>query len=131
MNPTIRIEHLALYVNNLEAARAFFIKYFHAVSGEKYHNKNTDFSSYFLSFSDGSRLELMTKPGLHDVQNDPDRTGYIHLAFSLGSRAAVDALTETMKQDGCQVLNGPRSTGDGYYESCLVGFEGNLIELTE
>ena len=131
MNPTIRIEHLALYVNDLEAARAFFIKYFHAVSGEKYHNKNTDFSSYFLSFSDGSRLELMTKPGLHDVQKDPDRTGYIHLAFSLGSRAAVDTLTETMKQDGCQVLRGPRITGDGYYESCLVGFEGNLIELTE
>ena len=131
MNPTIRIEHLALYVNDLEAARAVFIKYFHAVSGEKYHNKNTGVSSYFLSFSDGSRLELMTKPGLHDVQKDPNRTGYIHLAFSLGSRAAVDALTETMKQDGCQVISGPRITGDGYYESCLVGFEGNLIELTE
>ena len=131
MNPAIRIEHLALYVNDLEAARAFFTKYFHAVSGEKYYNKNTGFSSYFLSFSDGSRLELMTKPGLHDVQKDPDRTGYIHLAFSLGSRFAVDELTETMKQNGCQVLSGPRTTGDGYYESCLVGFEGNLIELTE
>ena len=131
MNPTIRIEHLALYVNDLEAARAFFTKYFHAVAGEKYHNKNTGCSSYFLSFSDGSRLELMTKPGLHDVQKNPNRTGYIHLAFSLGSRFAVDELTETMKQDGCQVLSGPRITGDGYYESCLVGFEGNLIELTE
>lgn len=131
MNPTIRIEHLALYVNDLEAARAFFTKYFHAVAGEKYHNKNTGVSSYFLSFSDGSRLELMTKPGLHDVQKNPDRTGYIHLAFSLGSRFAVDELTETMKQDGCQVLSRPRITGDGYYESCLVGFEGNLIELTE
>ena len=131
MSSAIRIEHLALYVNDLEAARVFFMKYLHAVSGEKYHNKNTGFSSYFLSFSDGSRLELMTKPELHDPEKDQNRTGYIHLAFSLGSRLAVDELTETMKQDGYRVISGPRITGDGYYESCIVGFEGNLIELTE
>ena len=73
----------------------------------------------------------MTKPSLHDPEKDQNRTGYIHLAFSLGSRAAVDELTDTMKQDGYQVLSGPRITGDGYYESCIVGFEENLIELTE
>lgn len=104
--------------------RAFFIKYFHAVSGEKYHNKNTDFSSYFLSFSDGSRLELMTKPGLHDVQKDPDRTGYIHLAFSLGSRFAVDELTETMKRTAARSSAGRGSPATAIMKAVLLDLRG-------
>ena len=126
----MKIEHIALYVNHLEAARDFFIKYFHAVSNDGYHNKNTDFCSYFLTFEDGARLELMNKPGMSDPEKSLARTGYIHLAFSVGSQEQVDALTAQLKADGYEVISGPRTTGDGYYESCIVGIEGNQIEIT-
>ncbi len=126
----MHIEHIAMYVNDLEATRDFFIKYFHATSNAGYHNKTTGFQSYFLSFDDGARLEIMKKPMMQDDAKDLTRTGYIHIAFSLGSKEAVDALTERMKQDGYEVVSGPRTTGDGYYESCIVGIEGNQIEIT-
>ena len=124
----MKIEHIALYVRNLEGARDFFVKYFDAVSGEEYHNLVTGFRSYFLSFGDGSRLEVMTKPGLQEAM--ANSFGYAHLAFSVGSREAVDTLTKRMRNDGFTVVSGPRVTGDGYYESCIQGFEGNLIEIT-
>ena len=127
----MRIEHIAMYVNDLEAAKDFFMKYFGAVSNEVYHNKTTDFRSYFLGFDDGARLELMKKPQMDDAEKTLNRTGYIHIAFSLGSKEAVDELTERLKNDGYQVISGPRTTGDGYYESCIVGIEGNQIEITE
>ena len=127
----MRIEHIAMYVNDLETARDFFVRYFGAVSNEGYHNKTTDFRSYFLSFDDGARLELMKKPQMDDAEKTLNRTGYIHIAFSLGSKEAVDELTERLKNDGYQVISGPRTTGDGYYESCIVGIEGNQIEITE
>ena len=126
----MRIEHIAMYVNDLEATKEFFIKYFNAISNEGYHNKKTDFRSYFLSFNDGARLEIMNKPQMMDEEKDLNRSGYIHIAFSLGSKAAVDELTERMKNDGYNVISGPRTTGDGYYESCIVGIEGNQIEIT-
>lgn len=126
----MRIEHIAMYVNDLEATKDFFVKYFHATSNAGYHNKATDFQSYFFSFDDGARLEIMKKPIMNDDAKDLVRTGYIHIAFSLGSKEAVDALTERMKQDGYEVVSGPRTTGDGYYESCIVGIEGNQIEIT-
>lgn len=97
---------------------------------KKYHNKKTDFRSYFLSFEDDTRLEIMNKPSLNDTTDKLSGTGYVHIAFSVGSRTAVDELTEKMKSDGYEVLSGPRVTGDGYYESCIVGIEGNLIEIT-
>ena len=127
----MRIEHIAMYVNDLEAARDFFVRYFGAVFNEGYHNKTTDFCSYFLSFDDGARLELMKKPQMDDAEKTLNRTGYVHIAFSLGSKAAVDELTVRLKNDGYQVISGPRTTGDGYYESCIVGIEGNQIEITE
>ena len=126
----MKIEHIALYVNDLEKARDFFIIYFGAASNEGYHNKTTDFRSYFLSFEDGSRLELMTKPDLSDSGDFLNRFGYAHIAFSVGSKEAVDSLAARLKEDGYPLLSGPRTTGDGYYESCIVGFEGNLIEIT-
>lgn len=126
----MRIEHIAMYVNDLEGTRDFFIKYFHATSNEGYHNKTTDFRSYFLSFDDGARLEIMNKPSMDDGEKQLARTGYVHIAFSLGSREAVDKLTAEMKADGYHVVSGPRTTGDGYYESCIVGMEGNQIEIT-
>lgn len=126
----MRIEHIAMYVNHLEETRDFFIKYFSAVSNDGYHNKNTDFKSYFLTFDDGARLEIMTKPNTVDAEKNIARTGYIHLAFSVGSKEKVDLLTSQMREDGYEVISGPRTTGDGYYESCIVGIEGNLIEIT-
>lgn len=126
----MHIEHIAMYVNDLEKAKDFFIKYFNAISNEGYHNKNTDFRSYFLSFDDGARLEIMKKPVMDDNAKTLARTGYIHIAFSLGSKEAVNQLTERLKHDGYDIISGPRTTGDGYYESCIVGIEGNQIEIT-
>lgn len=126
----MHIEHIAMYVNELDVVRDFFVKYFNAKSNEGYHNKTTDFRSYFLSFDDGVRLEIMNKPIMEDSEKTLARTGYVHIAFSLGSKAAVDSLTEILKHDGYDVISGPRTTGDGYYESCIVGIEGNQIEIT-
>lgn len=126
----MRIEHIAMYVNELDVVRDFFVKYFNAKSNKGYHNKTTDFRSYFLNFDDGVRLEIMNKPIMEDSEKTLARTGYVHIAFSLGSKAAVDSLTEILKHDGYDVISGPRTTGDGYYESCIVGIEGNQIEIT-
>lgn len=126
----MRIEHVALYVNDLEGARAFFERYLGARAGELYHNTRTGFRSYFLSFDDGARLEVMNRPDMADDPKSPARTGYIHLAFSVGSAAAVDELTARLAQDGYEVVSDPRTTGDGYYESCVVAIEGNQIEIT-
>ena len=126
----MRIEHIAMYVNDLEKAKEFFVKYFNAISNEGYHNKTTDFRSYFLTFDDGARLEIMNKPQMLDDEKALNRTGFVHIAFSLGSKDAVDILTERMKSDGYNVISGPRTTGDGYYESCIIGIEGNQIEIT-
>ena len=126
----MKITHIAMYVNDLEGAREFFENYFGAVSNELYHNKVTGFRSYFLRFADGARLEIMNKPTMRDEEKHLNRTGFIHLAFSVGSQEKVDSLTSQMQADGWQVISGPRVTGDGYYESCIAGFEGNQIEIT-
>lgn len=126
----MKINHIALYVNDLEKAREFFTTYFGAESNEGYYNPNTEFRSYFLSFEDGTRLEIMTKPELTDSGDFLNRFGYAHIAFSVGSKNAVDAMSVQLKNDGYPVISGPRTTGDGYYESCILGFEGNLIEIT-
>ena len=126
----MRIEHAALSVRDLEEARAFFERYFGAVSGPMYHNSRTDFRSYFLSFDGGARLELMTRPQMEEADPAQSRLGYAHLAFSAGSREEVDRLTQRLLQAGYPVLSGPRTTGDGYYESCVAGPEGIPIEIT-
>lgn len=126
----MRIEHIAMYANDLERARDFFVTYLNGRSNGGYHNAETGFRSYFISFDGGARLEVMNRPGMSDPPKDPARTGFIHAAFSVGSREAVDALTARLRADGYEVASGPRTTGDGYYESCVVGVEGNLIELT-
>ena len=126
----MKIEHIAMYVQDLEKAKKFFVKYFAAKSNAMYHNPNTDFKSYFLSFDDGARLEIMQKPGVEAQTENQMRTGFIHMAISVESKEQVDKLTETLKQDGYMVTSGPRTTGDGYYESCVVAVEGNLIEIT-
>ena len=126
----MKIEHIALYVQDLEVARKFFCRYFDAKSNEGYHNQTTGFRSYFLTFSDSCRLEIMTRPDMEDLPKSPNRTGFVHLAFSTGSREAVDTLTGRLHADGYRILSGPRNTGDGYYESCVEVFEGNILEIT-
>ena len=126
----MKIEHVAVYVNNLHAVRDFFVTYLGGSSNDGYHNSRTGFRSYFISFEDGARLELMTKPGMADQEKPLNRTGYAHIAFSVGSKERVDSLTVKLKDAGFEVISGPRTTGDGYYESCVVVIEDNQIEIT-
>ncbi len=126
----MKIEHIALYVNDLEAARDFFTTYLGGRSNSGYHNRTTGFRSYFIRFEDGARLELMNRPDMADPEKTPNRTGYVHVAFSVGSRERVDALTDRLRADGYDIVSGPRTTGDGYYESCVAAVENNLIEIT-
>ena len=126
----MKIDHVAVYVNDLEQARDFFMKYLNASSNEGYHNRNTSFRSYFLTFEDGARLELMNHPEMTDESKGLRRTGYAHIAFSVGSPEKVNELTAQLLSDGYEVISGPRTTGDGYYESCIIAVEGNQIELT-
>ena len=124
------IDHVAIYVNDLEAAKDFFTKYFAAVSGEIYRNEKTGFSSYFLGFKNGAKLEIMNRPEIENTEKPLYKSGYAHLAFSLGSKSAVDELTKKLENDGFEIISGPRTTGDGFYESAFIGIEENIIELT-
>ena len=128
----MKIDHIALYCLDLEGIRKFFIRYFKGVSNEMYHNPKTGLKTYILSFPDSdARLELMTRPEVKDEEENIYRQGFIHLSFSVGSKEKVDSLTKVLQDDGYEVLSGPRTTGDGYYESCIMGPEKILIELTE
>jgi lactoylglutathione lyase len=126
----MKIEHIAMYVKDLEKTKTFFEIYLNARANAGYHNPKTDFRSYFLSFDDGARLEIMNKPQMQDSPKALTQTGYIHIAFSVGSKEKVDELTAKLKEDGYEIISGPRITGDGYYESCVVGIEDNQIEIT-
>lgn len=126
----MKIEHIAMYVNDLEKTREFFIQYLGGRSNERYHNEKTGFSSFFISFDDGARLEIMKKPDMVNMDKPINRTGYSHIAFSVGSKELVDELTNRLKRDGFEVVSGSRTTGDGYYESCVIVIEGNQIEIT-
>lgn len=125
----MKITHVALYTNDLTRIRAFYETYFGGVAGALYHNPKTGLQTYFLSFADGVRLELMTRPQLKPVA-DGMHIGWAHLAFQAGSRAEVDALTARLQADGYPVVSGPRVTGDGYYESCILDPDGNTVEIT-
>ena len=127
----MKIENVAMYVNDLEAAKDFFVSFLGGQSNDGYHNRTTDFRSYFISFDDGTRLEIMNKPGMEDNEKPLNRTGYAHIAFSVGSKERVDELTDQLRAAGYEVVSGPRTTGDGYYESCVVVIEGDQIEITE
>ena len=127
----MKIDHVALYCLDLEGMKEFFIRYFNGVSNEMYHNPKTGLKTYILSFEGSdARLELMTRPEVVNEEENIYRQGLIHLSFSVGSKEKVDSLTKLLNEDGYQVLSGPRTTGDGYYESCIVGPEKILIEIT-
>lgn len=129
---TVRVDHIAVWTHDLERLRQFYETYFAGRANTKYVNPHKQFESYFITFTDGARLELMQRPDVPLSQNDVDRqfTGYIHLAFAVGSREAVDALTARLQHAGYRRLDGPRTTGDGYYESVILDPDGNRIEIT-
>lgn len=127
----MKIDHVAMYVNDLERMKNFYQKYFQASCNDLYYNKTTGLKTYFLTFEDGARLEIMYKPNLEWFNGGPNQAGYIHIAFKLGSKEKVNELTASLQQDGYTVISGPRVTGDGYYESCILDPERNQIELVE
>ncbi|MBI5566545.1 MAG: VOC family protein [Chloroflexi bacterium] len=128
----MHIEHFAIWTHDLERLKTFYEKYFQATAGAKYVNPAHQFESYFLSLGSGPRLEIMRMPTVPRSKNDVEAqfTGYIHLAISVGSMAKVDVLTARLRADGYRVLDGPRTTGDGYYESVVLDPDGNRIEIT-
>lgn len=128
----MRIEHVAIWTNQLEAMRAFYEAYFNGRSTPLYTNPRTGFQSYFLSFDDGARLEMMQMGGIGPNPNTTvqQHLGYIHLAMAVGTETAVDQLTERLRADGHPVIGEPRRTGDGYYESVVLDPDGNRVEIT-
>lgn len=127
----MKINHIALYTNDLEKLKCFYEKYFNAKANDMYFNPKTGLKTYFLSFESGARLEIMTRPNIDQLERSTIHNGYIHLAFSAGSKQKVDDLTNAMKQGGYAVISEPRTTGDGYYESCILDPEGNQVEIVE
>lgn len=125
------IHHIAIYANDLEVMMQFFKTYFNTTSVKQYHNPHTGLRSYMLSFDDGSRLELMNRPEVKPCgEFDAFRHGLTHFSMSVGSKENVDALTARLQDDSYEVLSGPRTTGDGYYESCIKAPENIMIEIT-
>ncbi len=129
----MKIEHIAIWTDNLERLKSFYIQYFGAKAGEKYINTKKQFESYFLSFESGCRLEIMRMPGItqRDIDVLKQFQGLTHLAISVESREKVDSLTAILRADGYTIAGEPRTTGDGYYESVILDPDGNRIEITE
>ena len=127
----MNIDHIAVYCVDLEAMKCFFMEHFGCASNELYHNPRTGLKTYILSFPDGgARLEIMSRPEVIEPLTDIFRGGFIHVSIALGSKNAVDAKTDELKNGGYECISGPRTTGDGYYESSIAGPEGVLIEIT-
>ena len=126
----MKIEHIAVYTTDLERECAFFEKYFGAKRGALYRSENTGFQSYFLTFDGGARLEVMTRAECVNLPRERFAAGFAHIAVSVGSREEVAALTERLARDGFEIAGEPRVTGDGYFESIVLDYEGNFIEIT-
>lgn len=126
----MKIEHVAIWADELETLKDFYVTYFGAGCSEKYENTRKGFSSYFLHFGGETRLELMHSETAAECRREICSKGLAHFAFSTGSKESVDSLTERLRSDGHTVLSLPRVTGDGYYESVISDPEGNTIEIT-
>lgn len=129
----ITLEHVAIWVKNLEKLKLYYTEHFDAKPNKLYHNQKTGFKSYFLSFKGGARLEIMHMDSIPDKKDDSkiaQHTGLIHLAFGVGSKEAVDQKAVSLKNAGYEILRGPRTTGDGYYEFETLDPEGNRLEVT-
>ena len=131
MHP-MRIDHIALWTTDLERVKQFYVTYFNAIAGSGYRNSSKGFESVFLTLGDSARIEFMKTTTLVPMNIEPgaQRMGLTHFAISVGSEAGVDSLTRRLKEDGYPVLDGPRRTGDGYYESVVLDPDGNRIEIT-
>ncbi len=129
----MKIEHVALWTQNLEGMRDFYVEFFGGKSNEKYINPKKGFESYFITFNSGARLEIMRQAAIPANRNDVDEQyiGLIHVAMSVGSRAGVDELTNELRAAGYRVVSEARETGDGYYESCVLDPDGNRVEIAE
>lgn len=127
-----RIDHIAIWVSDVELVKDFYVRYFDMQAGLKYHNPAKQFTSYFLSaMAGGARIELMHRPDIADCLGKKGAMlGLAHIAIAVGSKEKVDALTSQLYKDGYQVEGMPRNTGDGYYESVVLDPEGNMIEIT-
>ena len=128
----MKIEHIAIWTSDLEKMKNFYLKFFDLKSNEKYYNPKKKFSSYFLSFENGARIELMHRPDISEfIEKSDSKLGLAHVAISVGSKTKVDRLTELVRKNGFTIIGEPRTTGDGYYESVIADPEGNWIEITE
>lgn len=128
----MKIEHIAIWVMGLEKMKKFYLKFFDLSSNEKYYNQKKKFSSYFLSFKSGARIELMHQPDISEfIEKSNSKLGLAHFAVSVGTKERVNSLTEKIRENGIRIIGDPRTTGDGYYESIISDPEGNLIEITE
>jgi lactoylglutathione lyase len=128
----MKIEHLAIWVEDIELLCQFYVKYFNVNCGEKYENMKRNFTSCFLFFGDDkTRLELMHIPNMENPINRENLKGLAHFAISVEGKDVVNALTEKLREDGYTIASEPRTTGDGYYESAVLDPEGNYVEITE
>jgi lactoylglutathione lyase len=125
---TVRIEHVGLWVRDLDAMAAFYSRWFGARVGPRYENPRKGFASHFLAFDSGARLEIMTRTDV-TARNEVEQLGLAHVAISIGDEAAVDSIAERFRAAGVPVDSGPRRTGDGYYECVVRDPEGNRVEI--
>jgi len=125
------IEHIAIWTNDLEKLKDYYVKFFNGKSNQKYRNSKTLFESYFVSFDSGCRLELMTNPDIQGKNNNQtNQIGIAHFAFEVESKNEVDLKAKELEIAGFPIVKGPRITGDGYYEFETVDIDGNKIEVT-
>ncbi len=128
----MKIEHIAIWTKDLEEMKDFYLTFFELTANEKYYNPTKKFSSYFLSFKNGARIELMHRPDVFEfIDKSGLKLGLTHFAISVGTKEKVNQLTELIRKNGHKIIGEPRTTGDGYYESVISDIEGNLIEITE
>jgi lactoylglutathione lyase len=128
----MKIEHIALWTHQLEAQKAFYTTYFGGTPGEYSENPAFGFAAYFITFTDGARLEIMQMPGIPANANNVDKqaVGWIHVAFSVGSREKVDSLTDQLRVAGYRVFEEPHESDDGYYASFILDPDSNIVEIT-
>jgi len=124
----MRLEHVGLWVSNIDIVSAFYAKYFGARVGELYQNPRKGFESRFLEFDTGARLEIMRRTDVSQ-RAEKELLGFAHVALVVGDDAKVDALAKRFVADEVTPDSGPRRTGDGYYECVVRDPEGNRVEI--